>query len=68
MKKQYIHPTTAISKMVSLQSIICISNDGINLNNSVRNDNKFVVGNGEMDMGVKSNNDEWGNLDYGSIW
>lgn len=67
MKKQYIHPTTAISKMVSLQSIICISN-GINLNNSVRNENKFVVGNGEMDMGVKSNNDEWGNLDYGSIW
>lgn len=67
MKKQYIHPTTAISKMVSLQSIICTSN-GINLNNSVRNDNKFVVGNGEMDMGVKSNNDEWGNLDYGSIW
>ena len=67
MKKQYIHPTTAISKMVSLQSIICTSN-GINLNNSVRKDNKFVVGNGEMDMGVKSNNDEWGNLDYGSIW
>jgi hypothetical protein len=67
MKKQYIHPTTAISKMVSLQSIICTSN-GINLNNSVRNDNKFIVGNGEMDMGVKSNNDEWGNLDYGSIW
>lgn len=67
MKKQYIHPTTAISKMVSLQSIICSSN-GINLNNSVRNENKFVVGNGEMDMGVKSNNDEWGNLDYGSIW
>ena len=74
MKKQYIQPTTAISKMISLQTIICASQGENSTKSTYVDGNSGTTGFGQagIEIGTKERN-EWGNIGgddmtYGSIW
>ena len=66
MKKQYIQPITFVSKMVTLHSIMNVS-DGINTTES-----EYIGDNPNIPIDTKERSG-WGNLgddqvNYGNIW